>query len=98
MKEWLWKWLGCSDKVLSLEVQLEAWRARAIAAEANVELLKEMLKVTKAPTSTEHREAPSFEPIRPQFGSWPRMRRKLEEMERVKNAQVSREEIEKTIR
>jgi hypothetical protein len=102
VKDWLHKWLGFTAKVESLEAQLEAWRSRAIAAEANVELLREMMKErrpTELGSSREQKEAPSFEPIRPQFGSWPRMRRKLEEMERVKpNAQVSRGEVEKTIR
>ena len=92
------------------QASLEGWRARAIAAETTVTLFKEIMtresdrikileeQLTKPQSQTS--EAPNLDPVGDRrLSSWPRIRRELEKQNRVKpDAQVPREEIERTIR
>jgi hypothetical protein len=105
----LTKWL-CGGEIAALEGQVDAWRGRALAAETTVELIKEVLKreqdlreKLQTELVTEMRpqsvKPPEMKPVGNTVSSWPRIRRELERRERVKeDAEVSREEIEKTIR
>lgn len=90
----------------------DAWRTRATASETTVELFKEIMtrererseKLEKQifgdGSKTQKQDPPTMNPVgQNKVSSWPRIRRELENQHRVKNnAQVSREEIEKTIR
>ena len=92
-----------------LNVTCDGWRSRAIAAETTVELFKEIMSRDKA--SARENAAREKEPDEPSFppdlkplgdrrvSSWPRIKRELERQNRVKqDAQISREEIERTLR
>lgn len=91
---------------------VDSWRARCIAAETSVELFKEIMtrerersekleeKLVGAHPNSENQQPPNLNPVGDRrLSSWPRIRRELEKQSRVKdNAEVSREEIERTIR
>ena len=92
-----------------LNVTCESWRARAIAAETTVELFKEIMSRDKAMSANnampakeleEQRFPPDLKPLGDRrVSSWPRIKRELERQNRVKqDAQISREEIERTLR
>ena len=84
------------------QVTLDSWRTRAIAAETTVTLFSEIM--TRERTEKKQEEAPILPPnLKPlgdrRVSSWPRIKRELERQNMVKqDAQVSREEIEKTVR
>jgi hypothetical protein len=102
--------LVAGQEIAALDKQVEAWRGRALSAETTVELVKEILKREQErgerltselsdrirPQSI---KPPDMKPVGQSISSWPRIKRELEKQNRVKeNAEVSREEIEKTIR
>lgn len=88
----------------------ESWRTRCLAAETTVELVKEILTRERERSQRledrlfpnnkpQQQQPPNMEPVGQSVSSWPRIRRELEKEHRVKqNAQVPREEIERTIR
>lgn len=88
----------------------ESWRARCLAAETTVELVKEILTRERErsqrledrlfPNNKPQQQAPpNMEPVGQSVSSWPRIRRELERQHQVKpDAQVSRGEVEKEIR
>ena len=93
------------------ELELEGWRARAIASETTVTLITEVLtrerearakleeRVFPTPMPRSQEGPPDMKPLGNSVSSWPRIRRELEKRNRVNdNAEVSRETIEKGIR
>lgn len=107
--DWLIKALGGIPRH-EMELQKvveESWRQRAIAAETTVTLFKEIMTRDQARLDNmlEKKQQPQQMPpdLKPlgdrRMSSWPRIRRELENQNRVRaNAQVSREEIEKQVR
>lgn len=92
-----------------LDSTCEAWRGRCVASETTVELVKEILTRERErsqrleerlfPNSKpQQQQPPNMEPVGQSVSSWPRIKRELEKEHRVKDAQISREEIEKAIR
>jgi hypothetical protein len=96
----------------NLAATIDGWRSRALASETTVELVKGILakeqersaKLTESLynrviTPAHPTNPPDMKPVGNTLSSWPRMKRELEKKHRVKdNAEVSREEIERTIR
>jgi hypothetical protein len=91
----------------NLNASIESWRARSIAAETTVELFKEIVTRERERSDKIERDImeragtikpPEMKPVGNSVSSWPRIRRELEKQNRVKDAEVSRAEIEKTIR
>jgi hypothetical protein len=112
MFDWLIIILGGRTKreAAMQDAIVENWRARCLAAETTVELVKEILtREQEARTRMEedlkdrlyprHITPPEMQPVGQSRSSWPKMRRELEKQHRVNdNAEVSREKIESEIR
>lgn len=112
MLDWIIHALGgfTKEEYRVLEATDEGWRMRALAAETSLALFKEIM--TREEERSKRLEERLFPNNAPQMqrppemnpvgqnkvSSWPRIKRELERLERVPNARVSREEIEKTIR
>lgn len=109
MTNWLIRALGGVpiSELDVLNASLEGWRSRAIAAETSVALFKEIMTRDRERAEREDRPAatppnptpPNMKPVGHTLSSWPRIKRQLERDHQVKqDAQVPREEIERTIR
>jgi hypothetical protein len=90
---------------------VESWRARSIASETTVELVKEIMQKERERGDrlinelrdnfkpSKDMRPPDMKPVGNSVSSWPRIKRELERQSRVNdNAEISREEIEKAIR
>jgi len=114
MFDWLIVMLGGTTKrELAVHTAVcDGWRDRCLAAETTVTLFKDIVerereRSDKIETDIRNRMhpengmqgPPGMKPVGHALSSWPRIRRELEKSHRVNdNAEVSREEIEKTIR
>lgn len=96
-----------------IQASQDAWRNRCVAAETSVSLFNEIMARERERNkkledkmmgwdqeAKEVQQPPQMNPVgQNKVSSWPRIRRELERLHRVKdNAPVSREEIEKNIR
>ena len=112
MINWIVKFFGGYTQLeYDLQAQLiESWTRRALASETTVELVKEILAKERERTDkiqsdlydrlhpNQHQTPPEIKPLGNGRTSWPRIKRQLEKQNRVPDAEVSREEIEKGIR
>lgn len=109
MRRWLIKFLGCrtQDEFQALDIQLEVWRGRAIAAETSVALFKEIMerdakrmeKLEEKYTGGYLRQGmanpqpPGDKPLGNGIASWPRIKRQMERDHRVKEGPPTKEEV-----
>lgn len=108
MFDWLITALGGFTKREHVEWDklLESWRARCLAAETTVELMKEILtrererseklteKLMGPKIDLSNIKPPDMRPVGQSVSSWPRIRRELERQ----HAGISREETKETVR
>jgi hypothetical protein len=87
------------------------WRARALAAEATVELFKDIVKRERDrsdkiendirermyPRHQEQQQPPNMKPIGNTISSWPRIKRELERQNRAPNETPSKSEVENSM-